>query len=146
MCRGSILEATLVSRPDFAQARFVEVVARLTLGDFSGWRGYEARWGVGFLASHRRSFTAPLWLGKSSLDGKTILLRAEQGYGDRLQFVRYALLFAGRGANVIVEFQPELARLLSSLPAAAPTTDQVAASRRNQCSIASASETRNARL
>ena len=105
----------LVSRPDFAQAKFVEGVARLTLGDFSGWRGYEARWGVGFLASHRRSFAAPLWLGAPSLDGKTILLHAEQGYGDTLQFVRYAPLFAGRGANVVLEVQPELARLLSSL-------------------------------
>ena len=51
--------------PDFAQARFVESVARLTLGDFAaGWRGYEARWAVGLLASQRRSFTAPLWLGQ----------------------------------------------------------------------------------
>jgi tetratricopeptide (TPR) repeat protein len=106
----------LISRPDFAQAKFVEGVARLTLGDFSGWRGYEARWGVGFLASHRRSFTAPLWLGESSLDGKTILLHAEQGFGDTLQFVRYAPLLAGHGANVVLEVQPELARLLSSLP------------------------------
>ena len=109
----------LVSRPDFAQAKFVEGVARLTLGDFSGWRGYEARWGVGFLASHRRSFAAPLWLGEQSLDGKTILLHAEQGFGDTLQFVRYAPLFAGRGANVILEVQPELARLLSPLPGVA---------------------------
>ena len=94
-------------------------MARLTLGDFSGWRGYEARWGVGFLASHRRSFAAPLWRGDQSLDGKTILLHAEQGYGDTLQFVRYAPLFAGRGANVILEVQPELARLLSPLPGVA---------------------------
>src|ERR1700719_5296096 len=106
----------LVSRPDFAQAKFVEGVARLTLGDFSGWRGYEARWGVGFLAAHRRSFAAPLWLGESSLDGKTILLHAEQGFGDTLQFVRYAPLLAARGANVVLEVQPELARLLAPLP------------------------------
>ena len=109
----------LVGRPDFAQARFVEGVAQLTLGDFSGWRGYEARWGVGFLASHQRSFTAPLWLGEAPLDGKTILLHAEQGYGDTLQFVRYAPLFASRGANVVLEVQPELARLLSPLPGVA---------------------------
>jgi tetratricopeptide (TPR) repeat protein len=108
-----------VSRPDFAQARFVEGVARLTLGDFSGWRGYEARWGVGFLASHRRSFAAPLWLGAPSLDGKTILLHAEQGFGDTLQFVRYAPLLAGRGAHVVLEVQPELARLLSPMPGVA---------------------------
>jgi tetratricopeptide (TPR) repeat protein len=109
----------LVGRPDFAQARFVEGVARLTLGDFSGWRGYEARWGVGFLASHRRSFTAPLWLGESPLDGKTILLHAEQGFGDTLQFVRYAPLLVDRSANVVLEVQPELVRLLAPLPSVA---------------------------
>ena len=104
----------LVSRPDFAQARFVESVARLTLGDFSaGWRGYEARWSVGLLASQRRSFTAPLWLGRESLEGKTILLHAEQGFGDTIQFVRYARQVAARGAKtIIVEVQRELARLL----------------------------------
>jgi tetratricopeptide (TPR) repeat protein len=111
----------LVGRPDIAQARFVESVARLTLGDFgAGWRGYEARWSVGLLATQRRSFTAPLWLGQEtpeiSLDGKTILLHAEQGSGDTIQFARYARLVAQRGAKkVILEVQRELARLLSDL-------------------------------
>ncbi len=106
--------AALVSRPDFAKARFVDSVARLTLGDFgAGWRGYESRWAVGALASQRREFTVPLWLGKESLSGKTILLHAEQGFGDTLQFVRYAALVAARGARVVLEVQPELVRLLS---------------------------------
>src|SRR5208282_3447569 len=82
-------------------------------------RGYEARWAVGLLASQRRSFTAPLWLGKESLDGKTILLHAEQGFGDTIQFVRYVPLLAARGATVILEVQRELARLLSALPGVA---------------------------
>jgi len=107
----------LVSRPHFAQARFVESVARLTLGDFKqGWRGYETRWDVGFLASQRRTFTAPLWLGAPSLAGKAILLHAEQGFGDTLQFVRYAPLLAKRGAKVILELPPALSRLLCALP------------------------------
>jgi hypothetical protein len=107
----------LAAQPDFAQARFVESVVRLTLGDFdTGWHGYESRWAVGFLASQRRTFTVPLWLGQGSLVGKTILLHAEQGFGDTIQFVRYAPLLANRGASVIVEVQSELVRLLSSLP------------------------------
>lgn len=105
----------LVINPAFAQARFVESVARLTLGDFhGGWRGYEARWSVGLLASQRRSFTAPLWLGERPLDGKTILLHAEQGFGDTLQFVRYAKLVAARGAaRIVLEVQRELVRLFT---------------------------------
>jgi tetratricopeptide (TPR) repeat protein len=112
----------LTSRPDFAQARFVESVAQLTLGDFdAGWRGYEARWSVGLLASQRRSFAAPLWLGQEtpeiSLDGKTILLHAEQGSGDTIHFVRYAQRVAERGAKaIILEVQRELVRLLSDSP------------------------------
>ena len=108
--------SALVSKPDFAQARFVESVARLTLGDFNaGWQGYEARWSVGALASQRRKFSVPQWLGHEPLDGKTILLHAEQGFGDTIQFVRYAALLAARGASIVLEVQRELVRLLSRL-------------------------------
>jgi tetratricopeptide (TPR) repeat protein len=108
----------LLGNPNFIQARFVESVVRLTLGDFAaGWWGYESRWSVGLLASQRRGFTAPLWLGRQtpelSLAGKTILLHAEQGFGDTIQFIRYAALVAQSGAaKVLVEVQRELAPLL----------------------------------
>jgi tetratricopeptide (TPR) repeat protein len=106
----------LACKPDFAQARFVDSLARLTLGDFRvGWRAYESRWQGRNLSSQRRNFTAPLWLGEGALKGKTILLHAEQGFGDTLQFVRYAPAIAARGAKVILEVQRELVRLLSSV-------------------------------
>jgi tetratricopeptide (TPR) repeat protein len=109
--------SALAIKPGFAHARFVEGVARLSLGDFSaGWRAYEARWHVGWLASQRRDCGAPLWLGEASLDGKTILLHAEQGMGDTIQFVRYAPLLTARGAKIVLEVQPELVRLLSAMP------------------------------
>jgi tetratricopeptide (TPR) repeat protein len=112
--------AALNILPDFAQARFVEAVARLSLGDFNaGWRAYESRWQVGWLASQRRERGAPLWLGEQSLDGKTILLHAEQGLGDTIQFVRYAPLLAARGARIILEVQSQLVRLLSAMPGVA---------------------------
>jgi len=109
-------ESALKIQPDFAHARFVEAVARLTLGDFNaGWRAYESRWQIGWLASQRRDFGAPLWLGAESLAGKTILLHAEQGLGDTIQFVRYVPQLAARGASVVLEVQQELVRLLSGL-------------------------------
>ncbi len=105
-----------VGNPDFAEARFVESLVKLTLGDFAaGWSAYESRWETAALAPHRRNFTRPLWLGDRPLAGKTILLYAEQGYGDTLQFVRYAPRVAALGARVILEVQPELVRLLAGL-------------------------------
>lgn len=106
----------LACKPDFAQARFVDSLVRLTLGDFrAGWRAYESRWQGRNLSAQRRTFSVPLWLGERALEGKTVLLHAEQGFGDTLQFVRYARLVAGRGAKVVIEVQRELVRLLSGM-------------------------------
>jgi tetratricopeptide (TPR) repeat protein len=106
----------LAAKPDFAQARFVDSLVRLTLGDFrAGWRAYESRWRGRNLSSQRRNFSAPLWLGEGTLEGKAIFLHAEQGFGDTMQFVRYAPLVAARGARVVLEVQRELVRLLSGL-------------------------------
>jgi hypothetical protein len=89
-------------------------MTRLTLGDFDGgWKEYEWRWKTGALAAQRRQFKAPLWLGDAPVSGKTILLHAEQGFGDTIQFIRYAPLLASRGAKVVCEVQPELLSLLS---------------------------------
>ncbi len=103
----------LAAQQDFAPARFVDATVRLYLGDFAtGWSGYEWRWG-GVMAKERRKFAVPLWLGQEAVAGKTILLHAEQGFGDTIQFVRYAPLLAARGARVLLEVQPQLVRLLS---------------------------------
>jgi hypothetical protein len=105
-------------RPDFAQARWNRAQAMLLAGDFAqGWREHEWR-----LKAHpelQRAFAQPLWLGEVPLDGKTILLHAEQGLGDTLQFCRYAPLVAARGGRVVLEVQKPLVDLMRDLPGVA---------------------------
>jgi tetratricopeptide (TPR) repeat protein len=109
---NSFAEAIAID-PQRAEARWNASLVRLRRGDFeAGWKDYEWRWRKPDWADKRRNFDAPLWLGNARLEGKTILLHAEQGFGDTLQFVRYARLVAGLGATVILECQPELKSLL----------------------------------
>ncbi len=103
-------------RPDFAEAHWHEALLRLLTGDFDrGWKKYEWRWETERLRNTKRHFTQPLWLGQIDISGKTILLHAEQGLGDTIQFCRYVPLVAARGARVILEVQKPLAELMSSL-------------------------------
>jgi len=104
--------------PDFAEGYFARSIALLLGGDYErGWRDYEWRWRCkGGPARELRSFQAPLWLGAKSLAGKTILLHAEQGLGDSLQFCRYVGAVAERGARVVLEVHQPLIRLLAQLP------------------------------
>lgn len=109
------LRGARAASPDFAEAAFVESLVKLTLGDFSaGWLGYESRWATAAFAPHRRAFAEPLWRGAAPIAGKTVLLHAEQGFGDTIQLVRYVPLVAARGAKVVLEVQRELVRLLSA--------------------------------
>lgn len=104
----------LVLKPDFAEAHFNLSLVHLLTGDFEkGWEGHEWRWKCEG-AAKPRDFNQPLWDG-SDLNGHTILLHAEQGYGDTLQFIRYAPLVQKRGGRVVVECQPPLMRLLRSV-------------------------------
>ena len=89
-------------------------IVSLLRGEFSdGWRGYERRFDVRG-ATPRRPFQAPLWQGEP-LAGKSLLLHAEQGLGDTLQFIRYAPFFAAHGASVHVECQAALLPLFAGL-------------------------------
>lgn len=100
-------------KPDCAEALWNEAWCRLLLGDFAiGWRKYEWRWKTSQIA---RDFRQPLWLGETSLLGKTILLHAEQGFGDTLQFCRYAPMIAALGVKVLLGVQPALKTLCQSL-------------------------------
>jgi hypothetical protein len=67
------------------------------------------------LANVRRDFAQPLWLGEFDIAGKTVLLHAEQGLGDTIQFCRYAEKVAARGASVLMEVPPALLSLLAQV-------------------------------
>jgi Tfp pilus assembly protein PilF len=109
-------KAAIAAAPEFPEAHFEAAMTQLSIGDFdSGWKAYEWRWKTGAFARHPPQPKAPLWLGDTPISGKTILLHAEQGFGDTIQFIRYAPLLAARGAKVICEIQPELQPLLSQL-------------------------------
>jgi tetratricopeptide (TPR) repeat protein len=113
-------DRALAIRPDFAEARYCEALCRLLIGDFArGWQNHEWRWGTDQLRSDRRNFSQPLWLGGDEIAGKTILLHAEQGLGDTIQFCRYVPLVELCGARVVLEVQKPLATLMQSLPGAA---------------------------
>jgi tetratricopeptide (TPR) repeat protein len=102
--------------PDNAEAHFGEAQARLMLGDFArGWEEYEWRWRGQKLRHEARKFTQPLWRGEGDLAGKTILLHAEQGYGDTIEFCRYVPQVAARGARVVLEAQEPVRALMASL-------------------------------
>ncbi len=104
--------------PENAEARTFLGHIHLLQGDFAlGWSEHEFRWQTHHFLRHRRPLAAPFWKGEP-IEGSRILLHAEQGLGDTLQFVRYVPLVAARGASVILEVQPRLHRLLSPTPGA----------------------------
>ena len=102
-------------KPDYAEAHWNQALARLQMGQFEqGWPGYEWRWKCKEFGT-LPPFRAPLWDG-SPLDGRTILVHAEQGLGDTLQFIRYIPLVQKHGGRVIMMCQPPLCALLAHCP------------------------------
>jgi len=109
-------EAAVERAPESAGALYNLALTRLRLGDWErGWVDYEARWH--FREVHRapRKFDQPRWRGEP-LNGRRILLHAEQGLGDTIQFSRYVTLVAARGGVPVLQVQEPVARLMASLP------------------------------
>jgi len=102
--------------PDYSTAHYNLGTCLLSSGMLSeGWLEFEWRWLTPQLINDRRDFVQPQWRGEKA-EGQTLLIHAEQGFGDTLQFCRYAPLAASRGLRVILIVQPPLFRLLSQLP------------------------------
>jgi tetratricopeptide (TPR) repeat protein len=107
-------DAALRLQPDFAAAHWNQGVAYLLGGHFrAGWEKYE--WRKRHFPAFFTGLPGPQWDG-GALDGKTILILAEQGFGDTIQFARYLPLLARRGAQVVIECRPSIASLLAALP------------------------------
>jgi tetratricopeptide (TPR) repeat protein len=109
-------ERAVAARPDFAEAHYNEGLSRLLTGDFDrGWAKHEW-WREIVPSKHaKRNFAQPRWTGSQAIAGKTILLHAEQGFGDTIQYCRYASRVAALGGRVILEVQEALRDLLGSL-------------------------------
>jgi tetratricopeptide (TPR) repeat protein len=103
-------------KPTLAEGLWNKAIAHLSRGEFSeGWRLYEARWKVKSLKLTQHYASRPVWRGDESVQGKVVLLHAEQGYGDTIQFCRYATQVAARGARVILGVPSALKGLMTSL-------------------------------
>ncbi|WP_144152942.1 tetratricopeptide repeat protein [Paraburkholderia sp. BCC1885] len=103
--------------PDYVLAHCMRSFLCLSIADFeAGWAEYEWRWRDEQMVGGLRSFAQVRWTGAEPLAGRTILLYAEQGLGDTLQFCRYVPIVKALGATVVLEAQPELKSLLATLP------------------------------
>jgi tetratricopeptide (TPR) repeat protein len=101
--------------PDFAEAHFNYALQLLLRGEFGlGWQEYEWRTRRPDVQGSQPYAGRPRWDG-TALGGKVILLYAEQGFGDVIQFARYATLVADRGGKVILSGPPKLKSLLKSV-------------------------------
>jgi Tfp pilus assembly protein PilF len=113
-------DCALKVRPDLAEAHFNEAVCRLLTGDFDrGWEKNEWRWETERQRNGKRNFAQPQWTGQQDIAGKTILLHAEQGFGDTIQFCRYVPHVVERAGRVILEVPKPLRELMSTLPGVA---------------------------
>lgn len=108
-------ETVLQAAPDHAEAHWNRSLLLLLKGDYAnGWHEYEWRWRKRDFTSPHRNFPQPRWQGENPA-GKTVLIHAEQGFGDTLQFCRYVPLVAAAGAAVIFECHPPLVPLIEQL-------------------------------
>ena len=103
--------------PGNSEAEWNLSLVRLLMGDFeAGWDGREARWGIKTRQANAPKLSKPMWLGKDAIEGKTILVHADEGLGDTIQFVRYVPMVAALGARVVLAVQDPALALLSSFP------------------------------
>ena len=111
----SCLAEILGLKPNYPVAMWAVGLNQLLKGNYvEGWKHYEWRWLSPTFGHNPRNFPRPLWTRDSSITDQTILIHAEQGFGDTIQFCRYIPMLAALGANVMLIAQPELRGLILS--------------------------------
>jgi hypothetical protein len=100
---------------DYPEIHWNTALNLLMVGDWArGWAEYEWRWACNTFTSPKRNYEQSQWRGEP-LEGRTILIHAEQGLGDTIQFARYLPMVAEQGGRVIVLSHKPLAPLLASV-------------------------------
>ena len=103
-------------KPDYSDSLFNKSLLQLRLGNYlDGWKLYEYRWKTKSLENAFREYSMPLWQGKENLANKKILIWAEQGLGDTIQFCRYIKKVAALGAKVSFEVQEPLINSMANI-------------------------------
>ena len=110
------LKKAIEIKPEFILAHVHLAFSLLMNTDYlAGWQEYEWRWKVPNFPTPQRSFTQQMWYGET-IFGKKVLVHAEQGFGDTIQFARFTDVIAKRGGCIILECQPELVNIMKTLP------------------------------
>jgi tetratricopeptide (TPR) repeat protein len=113
---GATFDYIQAIAPNNAEAALGAANLQLLNGNFeAGWAGREARWNVPNLPIVYPKFSQPMWLGETPIAGKTILIYADEGMGDAIQFARYLPMLAALGARVILRVHETLQPLLSGV-------------------------------
>jgi tetratricopeptide (TPR) repeat protein len=116
------LEQAARLEPDSVEAHFNQALCHLQLGDYRpGFRLYEWRSRIGRQSVPRGP---ALWTGREPIAGKTIVLRAEQGLGDTVQFCRFAKVVEQLGARPVLSVQRDLREVLRSLGPSIEVVDE----------------------
>jgi tetratricopeptide (TPR) repeat protein len=107
-------ERALSIDPSHAEASFNASLLHLQRGEYlKGWTGFESRWRCA-RPNVRRHANVPVWSGSENLTARRLLIWADEGFGDTIQFCRYAVALSARGVDVVLEVQPPLKALVSA--------------------------------
>jgi len=113
-----IMRGLVAANPQNGDYAWDLALSELYLGHYAqGWAGYEARWRLS--RTPKRAFSTPQVLPGQDLRGKTVLVAAEQGFGDALQFARFLPMLAEKCGSLVVECLPELQDLFAAIPSVA---------------------------